>query len=278
MRYDYAGIEGHCDLTVDDVIEGKRILIVDDDPRIRSLLREVFEGGGYAVREANGSAEAIGHFESGWPDLVTLDLQLGSEDGLDIARKIRNVSEVPIVMVTGRDDVVDRVVGLELGADDYITKPFHVREVLARVRSVLRRAPHGRPEVHEMDNRDRDVGTKTSSAFSFDGLTVIPERFELFGRDGKFIELTSGDFKLLDVFLQNAKRVMSRDRLMDLTGGIEWSPLDRTIDNQVARLRKKIERNAADPKIIKTVRGVGYSFSCEFTRVQSNGRRDWGLV
>jgi DNA-binding response OmpR family regulator len=255
-----------------DEMSQHRILVVDDDSQIRRLLRDVFEGGGYDVREADSSAEAIRCLDSDSLDLITLDLQLGTEDGLDVARTIRKFSEVPIVMITGRDDVVDRVVGLELGADDYITKPFHVREVLARVRSVLRRAGTDNREAPAKVGDDRDVETATSPAFTFDGLIFVPERFELFGRDGDHCELTSGDIKLLNVFLQNAKRVLSRDRLMDLTGGVEWSPLDRTIDNQVARLRKKIERNPTDPKIIKTVRGVGYSFACEITLVQSYER------
>jgi DNA-binding response OmpR family regulator len=201
------------------------------------------------------------------PSLVTLDLQLGVDDGLDVARTIRKRSKVPIVMVTGKDDVVDRVVGLELGADDYITKPFHVREVLARVRSVLRRAGDGQePPATVAAEPAGSVETCQSRAYVFDGLKIVPDRFELFDREGRLCDLTSGDFKLLTVFLGNAKRVLSRDTLMDLTGGPEWSPLDRTIDNQVARLRKKIERDPANPKLIKTVRGVGYSFACEVTR------------
>ena len=244
------------------------ILVVDDDPKIRTLLRNVFEGGGYAVEEADSAEAALQDIEKAQPSLVTLDLQLGADDGLDVARSIRKRSKVPIVMVTGKDDVVDRVVGLELGADDYITKPFHVREVLARVRSVLRRAGDGQEALATVaaEPVDNAVETSQSRAYVFDGMKIVPDRFELFDREGRLCDLTSGDFKLLTVFLGNAKRVLSRDRLMDLTGGPEWSPLDRTIDNQVARLRKKIERDPANPKLIKTVRGVGYSFACEVTR------------
>ena len=241
------------------------ILIVDDDANVRTLLRDVFEAGGFSTSEASQPCEALAALETEEIDLMTLDLQLGGEDGLDVARTIRKTSQVPIVMVTGRDDVVDRVVGLEIGADDYITKPFHVREVLARVRAVLRRAT----AKSSLDETEPGIAeTESSPTYAFDGLTIIPDRFELYDRDGNLCELTSGDFKLLNIFLQHPKRVLSRDRLMDLTGGIEWSPLDRTIDNQVARLRKKIERNATDPKIIKTIRGVGYSFACEVKRVQ----------
>lgn len=241
---------------------GHCILVVDDDQKIRGLLREVFEAGGFSVCEVDSAGDALEHLKSRSPVLITLDLQLGADNGLDVARGIRKTSQVPIVMVTGRDDVVDRVVGLEIGADDYITKPFHIREVLARVRSVLRRT---KSDQATTGNEGAPANMSSSSAHMFDGMVIVPDRFELLDRDGKPCDLTSGDFKLLNIFLQNAKRVLSRDRLMDLTGGVEWSPLDRTIDNQVARLRKKIERNPADPKIIKTVRGVGYSFVSDVT-------------
>ena len=246
-----------------------RILIVDDDPKIRKLLGEVFDGGGYEIREAGSALDALQLLDEERFDLITLDLQLGAADGLDLARRVRRDLDVPIIIVTGRDDVVDRVVGLELEADDYITKPFHVREVLARVRSVLRRAAHGKAvAAPDVDDGAKDSEPKTSLAYRFDGFVLVPDRFELFDRNNNLCEMTSGDFKLLNVFVQNAKRVLSRDRLMDLTGGIEWSPLDRTIDNQVARLRKKIERNPAEPRLIKTIRGIGYSFACDVTRVQ----------
>ena len=134
--------------------------------------------------------------------------------------------------------------------------------------SVLRRAGDGQEALATVaaEPVDNAVETSQSRAYVFDGMKIVPDRFELFDREGRLCDLTSGDFKLLTVFLGNAKRVLSRDRLMDLTGGPEWSPLDRTIDNQVARLRKKIERDPANPKLIKTVRGVGYSFACEVTR------------
>ncbi len=166
-------------------------------------------------------------------------------------------------MVTGKDDVIDRVVGLEIGADDYITKPFHVREILARIRAVLRRQPE-MPSA--ADRAPVNGGVEAIAAFHFDGIVVVPDRMDVIDRDGDDCGLTSGDFALLKVFLERPKRVLSRDQLMDLTGGVDWSPLDRTIDNQVARLRKKIERNPSDPKLIKTVRGVGYTFACDVER------------
>ena len=237
------------------------ILVVDDDPKIRTLLRNVMESEGFCVVEADCASAAMDRVESQAISLVTLDIQLGAESGFEIARAIRLVSSVPIIMVTGRDDVIDRVVGLEIGADDYITKPFHVREVIARVRSVLRRT-----EGNAEPQTKAHTGAKANGMgqqFVFDGMTADPDRMELSDRNGRDCGLTSGDFKLLTVFLNRPKRVLSRDQLMDLTGGQEWSPLDRTIDNQIARLRKKIEREPSEPRLIKTVRGVGYIFSSD---------------
>jgi len=247
------------------------ILIVEDDKKIRALLRNVLEDEGFCVRESDNADDVLDALGATKIDLVTLDIQLGADSGFDIARKIRRQSKVPIVMVTGKDDVIDRVVGLEIGADDYITKPFHVREVVARIRSVLRRS--------EMSSSSEDASPAALSThgsalhagpqFVFDGMTAIPDRLELIDRGGADCGLTSGDFRLLSVFLERPKRVLSRDQLMDLIGGQSWSPLDRTIDNQVARLRKKIERDPAEPKLIKTVRGVGYVLTCDVQNVQS---------
>jgi len=232
----------------------KKILVVDDDPKIRLLLRRCLEGNGFLVEETENGEGVRRAFDVHAPDLVTLDLNLGGEDGFDIAREIRRTSHVPIIMMTGKDDVIDRVVGLELGADDYLTKPFHVREVLARVRAVLRRTEgHSKSQ----DSHGSDLPA-SSSLLYLDGLAVDLDRVVLTDRDGKNCDLTTADFKLLSAFIHNAKRSLSRDRLMDLIDGPDWVPLDRTIDNQVARLRKKIERDPARPLLIKTVRGIGY--------------------
>ena len=233
------------------------VLIVDDDPKIRTLLRNMLEDEGFVTLETGTAQKAMDLMQSHSIALVTLDIHLGADNGIEIARDIRRTSQVPIIMLTGKDDVIDRVVGLEVGADDYITKPFHVREVIARIRSVLRRSGDA-----------QDQPPKASIGhFVFDGMAAYPDRLELMDRDGADCGLTSGDFKLLDVFLNRPKRVLSRDQLMDLTGGLEWSPLDRTIDNQVARLRKKIEHDPSNPKLIKTVRGIGYTFACDVTSV-----------
>lgn len=232
----------------------KTVLVVDDDPKIRILLRRCLEGDGYLVAEAAGAAGVRAAFANELPDLVTLDLNLGTDDGLNIARDIRRKHDVPIIMVTGKGDVIDRVVGLELGADDYLTKPFHVREVLARIRSVLRRSEARTP----MTGEPAAETLPDNALLDLDGLKVDLDRMQLTDRDGVNCDLTTADFKLLSAFVSNAKRPLSRDSLMNLIDGPEWAPLDRTIDNQVARLRKKIERDPAHPTLVRTVRGIGY--------------------
>lgn len=250
----------------------RTILIVEDDPKIRKLLHNVLEDAGHIVLEAADSVQAHEQLDAHHIDLITLDLNLGADSGLDLLRDVRSVSSVAIIMITGKDDVIDRVVGLELGADDYITKPFHVREVLARVNSVLRR------RVADEDTSSVPVPETvpvvpdpTSTQYQFDGMIAAPDRFELTDRSGANVDLTSGDFNLLAIFLERPKRVLSRDQLMTLIGGLTWSPLDRTVDNQVARLRKKIERDPSQPKLIKTVRGVGYTFASDVKKVQGSG-------
>jgi DNA-binding response OmpR family regulator len=164
---------------------------------------------------------------------------------------------VPIIMISGKGDMIDRVVGLELGADDYIAKPFHLREVLARVRAVLRRYA-----VAEADNAaPASAEGAQDECCHFDGWTLDKARRNVRRRDGSLCELTTAEFNLLEIFAQRPGRVLSRDNIMDLLKGIDWSPLDRTVDNLVARLRKKVEADPNSPRLIKTVRGVGYVFT-----------------
>lgn len=234
------------------------ILVVDDDPQIRKLLRRCFEGEGYGVSEAGDGEELLSRIGEQKVDLITLDLTLPGRDGLSLARDIRSTSSIPIIMVTGKGDMIDRVVGLEIGADDYISKPFHLREVLARVRSVLRRAEDRPAEAKRAEGGRRDV---TKYRFS-DWVLDLATR-ELKHRDGTQQKLTTAEFGLLEMFVNAPQRVLSRDTIMDLLKGREWTPLDRAIDTQVARLRKKIEPNPEDPSVIKTVRGIGYIFAQE---------------
>jgi DNA-binding response OmpR family regulator len=196
---------------------------------------------------------------------VLLDLVLPVEDGLSLAREIRAKSdEVGIVMVTGRDDVIDRVAGLEIGADDYIAKPFHLREVLARVRSVLRR--RARPGPASAAEEPRSGTGNAGEMFCFEGWTVEPTKRRVTGQDGREVALTTGEFDLLLAFLAHPGRVLDRDRLMDLVKGRAWVAYDRGVDQQIARLRRKIEADPANPSLIRSVRGVGYLFAADVRR------------
>lgn len=231
----------------------ERILIVDDDSRIRQMVTRYFEEEGFIVISASngqGMRKALQDHEI---DLILLDLVLPeSEDGLALAREVRASSDLPIVMLTGRDDVLDRIIGLEVGADDYIPKPFHLREVLARVRSILRRRKPAEPAAQE-----------TGQVLEFDGWRLEMNRRRLLNPEQQEIELTTGEFDMLAVMIRNAGRVLTREMLMDQTRGRTLDAFDRAIDAQIARLRKKIEANPAQPNFIRSVRGVGYIFTGE---------------
>ena len=233
------------------------ILIVDDDAEIRHLLRTALEREGYTVSEASDASSAKSRLDRGGINLITLDLTLGAEDGLTLARKIRARSDVPIIMVTGKGDAIDRVVGLELGADDYVSKPFNLREVVARVRAVLRR--------HEPAGRAPPKSAQHERFRFSDWILDITSR-ELSNTNGTIRDLTTGEFNLLELFLRRPQRVLTRDEIMDLLKGHDWSPIDRSIDALIVRLRKKIEPDQARTTHIKTVRGVGYVFATDVHR------------
>jgi two-component system OmpR family response regulator len=235
------------------------ILVVDDEPEIRLMLRRLFEREGFAVSEARDGAELFAALQRDPVGLITLDIRLGGDDGLELARQVRARLNVPIVMISGRGDMIDRIVGLELGADDYICKPFHLREVLARVRAVLRRY-EGSGEAAAQ------TGDRTAQRHRFGDWLLDTGRRELMDPGGAKHELTTAEYNLLEIFIARPGRVLSRDNLMDLLKGIAWSPVDRTIDNLVGRLRKKIETQPETPELIKTVRGVGYVFTAEVAR------------
>jgi DNA-binding response OmpR family regulator len=236
-------------------IDKPHILVVDDDAKVRTLLRRCFEGEGFAVSEAKDGQELQAQLDRQPVSLITLDLNLGVENGLDLARQVRKERTVPIIMLTGKGDAIDRVVGLELGADDYLVKPFELRELLARVRAVLRRS--GTAANQE------PVGQR----FRFEGWVLDVNRRDLSRASGQHLDLTTSEFNLLEAFVKRPHRVLSRDDIMDLLKGQDWSPLDRSIDNLIARLRKKVEADPEHPRIIKTVRGVGYTFSATVERV-----------
>lgn len=240
------------------------VLIVDDEPEIRALLRAGLEAEGFTVAEASNGAEAEAQLAARPVSLLTLDLKLGGEDGLKLARDLRAKRNTPIIMITGKGDPIDRVVGLELGADDYIAKPFLMREVIARVRAVLRR--YQAPEaVAAAPGSGPPSGDGTR--YTFDGWTVDLARREVRSPDGTLCDLTTAEFNLLSILIQRPGRVLSRDELMDLLKGHDWTPMDRSIDGLVARLRKKIEPERERPQLVKTVRGIGYVFAGAVKRV-----------
>ncbi|KPF71811.1 transcriptional regulator [Bosea sp. AAP35] len=229
----------------------EHILVVDDDVRIRQMLISYFEDEGYRVTAAADGAAMRDCLQRLTIDIILLDLILpGGEDGLMLAREVRARSDVPIIMLTGRDDVVDRIVGLEIGADDYIPKPFHLREVLARLRTVLRRRQPAAPARVAADE-----------TIHFEGWRLDLGCRQLVTADNREIILTTGEFEMLAALARYPGRVFSRDVLMDLTHGRSLEAFDRTIDAQIARLRKKIESDPKRPTLIKSVRGIGYVFT-----------------
>jgi len=228
------------------------ILIVDDQQEICDLVQEYLAGEGYRVSTAQDGAGMRKAMARSRVDLVILDLMLPGEDGLTLARWLRQESTVGIIILTGRGEIVDRIIGLEMGADDYLPKPFHLRELLARVKSVLRRASFSSTENQAALARSRA---------RFAGWNLDLSSRELFSPSGKEVRLTTGEFDLLAAFVNNANQVLTRDRLLDLARNREAGPFDRTIDVQVGRLRRKLEDDPQRPTMIKTVRGTGYIFT-----------------
>jgi two-component system, OmpR family, response regulator len=227
------------------------ILIVDDDAGVREVLRDCLEPEGMRIREAANSTQMQDCLAREHIDLVTLDLMLGAENGLAVAGVVRSKYKTPIIMISGKTDTIDKVVGLELGADDYITKPFQLREVIARVRAVLRRCT-GQP-----------VPLPENERFVFDRWLLDPGKRSLQHQGSGARELTTAEFNLLETLVRRPHRVLSRDQIMDALKGHDWSPLDRSIDVLVGRLRRKIEPDPRRPTLIKAVRGVGYVLACE---------------
>ena len=241
------------------------ILVVDDESSVRKLLRRCFEMETFDVIEADCGKDMMTALEAGSIDLITLDLKLGGEDGLQLAREVRSRFTTPIIMVSGKGDLIDRVVGLELGADDYISKPFELREVLARVRSVLRRTAQSGTSQTEtaapLSTQSKKL-KEQARRFHFNNCSLCTRTRELNASDGSLCELTTSEFDLLVIFLQRAHQALNRDQIMDALKGNDWNPNDRTIDNHVARLRKKLEAAGA-PRAIKTIRGIGYQFTAD---------------
>ena len=240
----------------------QHILVVDDEVRIRTMLRRYLEGEGFKISEAGDGSAMRRVIEAGPVDLVLLDLMMPGEDGLSLARYIRQQSQTPIIMLTGKGDLIDRVAGLEAGADDYVAKPFHLREILARIRTVLRRAQP--PAVSAVPSPEAAV--PAGEILRFQGWEMDLLRRELRKPGGEVAPLTSNEFELLRVFATHANHVLNRDQLMELVKGREWEAYDRAIDTQIVRLRKKIEVDPAKPTLVKTVRGAGYVFAAAVTK------------
>lgn len=227
------------------------ILVVDDQQEICDLVQDYLTGEGYRVSTTHDGSGMRRVLSQAPVDLVILDLMLPGEDGLTLARALRSESGIGIIILTGRGETVDRIIGLEMGADDYLPKPFHLRELLARVKSVLRRV-QSRTGANPSPNRSRA---------EFAGWRLDLSSRELLSPTGEEIRLTTGEFDLLTAFVNNANQVLSRDRLLDLARNREAGPFDRTIDVQVGRLRRKLEDDPQNPSLIKTVRGSGYIFT-----------------
>jgi DNA-binding response OmpR family regulator len=227
------------------------ILVVEDDPDIRELVADYLAGQGYAVRAAENGAEARAALQDALPDLVVLDLGLPDEDGLGIARHLREQHDLAIIMISGANEPIDRIVGLEVGSDDYLTKPFDMRELRARIKNVLRRYQIARAER---------PATAASARIRVGRAEFDVETRQLFDSGGEEVPLTLSEYELLKVFVDRPRRPLSRDQIMSLTRNRDCEPFDRSIDICVARLRRKIEADPARPEHIKTVRGVGYMF------------------
>jgi len=230
--------------------QAPRILVVDDDPDLRTLLCTYLSANGFSVEAVGDGAAMRVALLAGMPDAIVLDLMLPGEDGLSITRALRAQSNVPILMLSARGEELDRIIGLEVGVDDYLAKPFGPRELLARLRALVRRS-HPAPQAPE---------NLADSHKSF-GPFVLETSGRRLMRDGQEVPLTSAEFDLLSAFLARPNRVLSRDSLVDVLKGYSRDPFDRSIDNRVTRLRRKIETDAAAPAYIRTVRGEGYLFN-----------------
>jgi DNA-binding response OmpR family regulator len=249
-----SAIPGTSEITRSGMNIPRHILVVDDDADLRRMVADYLSE--YDLRVtgvADGAAmrEAIAHEVV---DLVLLDLKLPSEDGMTLARQLRETSSIPIMILTGRKDDVDRIMGLELGADDYVTKPFNLRELLARIRAILRRT-----QAHPVNYGDG----RAPQAFRFGGWELDLRSRRLTSNDGNRVELTHAEFALLAAFLGAPERILSREQLLELSRGNDDNVFDRSIDVQILRLRRKIEIDPSRPKLIRTERGAGYFFNSQ---------------
>jgi DNA-binding response OmpR family regulator len=230
----------------------QHLLIVDDEPKLRKLVTAYLSREGFRVDAVEDGAAMDRYLSRHEVDLVILDLMLPGEDGLSIGRRLRQQFDMPIIILSARGEELDKIVGLEMGADDYLSKPFNPRELLARIRSVLRRC----------HSSSSDSVSASATVLHFGQFSLDVEKHQLCKNEQE-IPLTSGEFTLLRVFLENQNRVLNRDNLLEKTKGYQHSPLDRSVDVCVGRLRKKIEKNPAEPEFLRTVWGAGYLFTAD---------------
>lgn len=240
---------------------GAAILVVEDDPDMRETVCTALLRDGYRVEEAEDGRAMRRILAQEHIDLVILDLVLPGESGLDLARDLRNASDIPLIMLTGKDNIIDKVVGLEIGADDYITKPFHARELVARIKTVLRRS-----RANEGKMEPESMGT-WSGIFRFGDWQLDLSGQRLTGIDGAAVILTTYEFRVLSALVQRPGKALSRDQIMDLVADRAWNPLDRSIDVLIGKIRKKLGDDSRDPRFIRTVRNTGYMFVANVERL-----------
>lgn len=230
----------------------KNILVCDDEPHLREMVAEYLSERGYRVSEAPNAAELKIKLDDEIPDLIILDINMPGTDGLTALRELRTSSEVPVIMLTAASEVIDRVIGLEMGADDYVGKPVDLRELEARIKAALRRQASIDRQVEQKE--------KLNGTIAFGNCRLDLDGARLFGDDGGEIAITAMEYSLLKVFAENRGRVLNRDQLLEQAHNKGWEPFDRSIDLRISRLRRKIEPNPTKPETIRTVRGIGYVF------------------
>lgn len=233
-----------------------RLLLVDDEMALREPLAEYLARQGFAVTQASSAAEARSRLREAQPDLVLLDIMMPGEDGLSLCRHLVETRDLPVIFLTARGEATDRIVGLEIGADDYVVKPFEPRELVARIRSVLRRS--SRASAAPVENE----------ALVFENWQLDPLKRRLTDPEGAVVAISSVEFRLLMAFLEHPRQVLNRDRLLDMVQGREAHLFDRAVDNQVSRLRRKIEVDSRSPQLIQTVWGGGYMLAADVKRVR----------
>lgn len=236
---------------------GPHILVVDDDPQIGELIRDYLTQHGYQVSVAANGREMWRVFKQKSIDVVILDVMLPGDDGVSLCRQLREVSSVSIIMLSAAAEESDRIVGLEVGADDYLTKPFSPRELLARLKALLRRSSG------DLGKQRQQQALANLPSLQFAGWTLDRKQRQLIAEGNLMVPLTTGEYDLLCIFLQHPQQVLSRDQLLDLTHGRQAGPYDRSIDVQVGRLRKKIEKDAKNPQLLLTIRGGGYQLQVQ---------------